>query len=695
MVIPILLLIIFLRVDADPSGPRVRNALPDTIDVEELLGGEIVDPNEDHTYLHEWMETLREQPIDLNTADAETLADVPFLSATDARNIVRHRRDDGPFISVDSLSRVKDIDADTIRRIRPFVTVLDATVERYGAPSRTSGQGVATVTDRSRDPPALRADIMQRWSRRIELADGFRRDSSGYAGGPSVLQTRIRLGFGRLSGALTLNKDAGEPLLWQPELNQFVFDFIAGHVTIEESGWLRRVVIGDFSLRFALGNILRPPGGIGPAASVPSTSGAAVRPFASSSESGHFRGLAVELEPIRQIRLTAFGSRRRYDARVDTTLDPETPRLLRRSTGLHRTETERHGRAAFIEEVAGSGIHIKMGPLHLGGIAYVLQERLDLSLSPRGSAIRRQTMIASASAAASIRTLHLFGEFTLPQIYSFGAELRAGRFGRVRTRLRRAAATSYYPHAERSSGSTGLVEPVTAAATHMQIHPHDRIRLQLQTETTLRPARTSRHPFPSSRGSAAFDLRIALRSWLTATLYGSRRIVEDPALCNPSTHQKDQTRCLAASQRESIRLQLEYVHSPAIESRLRLERVWAATSAADDFDGLLIYQEVRYQAGQSLSIVGRLANFAVDGHAARIYAYERDLLYAFSTPSFAGVGRRCFIYVRFLPSTTLSFEIKWSETKWEHIESIGSGRERIPGNRVRELRIQLRLRAFR
>ena len=63
-------------------------------------------------------------PIDINTADAKTLAAVmPGVGPKTAQAIVDYRTQKGPFKSVDELTNVKGIGSKTLERSRENLTV--------------------------------------------------------------------------------------------------------------------------------------------------------------------------------------------------------------------------------------------------------------------------------------------------------------------------------------------------------------------------------------------------------------------------------------------------------------------------------------------------------------------------------------------------------------------------------------------
>lgn len=65
-------------------------------------------------------------PVDLNTASADELAEVPGIGPTMAQRIVDWREQNGPFERVEDLMKVKGIGEKSIEKLRPYVKVSKA-----------------------------------------------------------------------------------------------------------------------------------------------------------------------------------------------------------------------------------------------------------------------------------------------------------------------------------------------------------------------------------------------------------------------------------------------------------------------------------------------------------------------------------------------------------------------------------------
>lgn len=77
----------------------------------------------------------------------------------------------------------------------------------------------------------------------------------------------------------------------------------------------------------------------------------------------------------------------------------------------------------------------------------------------------------------------------------------------------------------------------------------------------------------------------------------------------------------------------------------------------------------------------RYALFETEDYDSRIYAYEPDVLYAFSVPAHYGSGQRYMLVVKYRFHRELSAWLRLSET------AIKSGWEEIDGNKQTEVKV--------
>ncbi len=59
--------------------------------------------------------------IDINSADKETLASLPGIGPAKAEAILKYRKDNGNFSSIEDLTNVKGIGEKSLARLRPYL----------------------------------------------------------------------------------------------------------------------------------------------------------------------------------------------------------------------------------------------------------------------------------------------------------------------------------------------------------------------------------------------------------------------------------------------------------------------------------------------------------------------------------------------------------------------------------------------
>ncbi|WP_197735540.1 ComEA family DNA-binding protein [Rubrobacter xylanophilus] len=73
--------------------------------------------------LEEARESREPLVVDINTASAEELDELPEVGPATAEAIIEYRTANGPFRTVDELEEVPGIGPATLEKIRPFATV--------------------------------------------------------------------------------------------------------------------------------------------------------------------------------------------------------------------------------------------------------------------------------------------------------------------------------------------------------------------------------------------------------------------------------------------------------------------------------------------------------------------------------------------------------------------------------------------
>jgi comEA protein len=90
--------------------------------------------------------SMSQAQVDINTASAKELESVPGMSSSMAKNIVKYRDQNGPFTSVDDLTKVKGINEKKLNAMRHGLTVGPA---GGAAPMGGSQQGTGGMSPES------------------------------------------------------------------------------------------------------------------------------------------------------------------------------------------------------------------------------------------------------------------------------------------------------------------------------------------------------------------------------------------------------------------------------------------------------------------------------------------------------------------------------------------------------------------
>ena len=96
-----------------------------------------------------------------------------------------------------------------------------------------------------------------------------------------------------------------------------------------------------------------------------------------------------------------------------------------------------------------------------------------------------------------------------------------------------------------------------------------------------------------------------------------------------------------------------------------------------------------------LMLTFRYAMYSSSDYAARLYTYENDVLYASSFPAYYGEGFRTYVLIKYSPSHCLDAWFRFALTGFHDRDVISSGNDMINGNKIPEVKLQLRIKIQR
>lgn len=651
-------------------------------DIENYLQN-LLPSNESHFENTEAYETLinyYQHPLNLNKADKSELGALFILSDRQIQNLIDYRDEYGNFLSVYELQAVPGFDVETVSRLKPFIMVSGA------------GPDTRSFLERLSDPEIHY--LISRYDKTLERKKGFEKNAgSPYLGSPDKYLIRYRLQrYGDYSFGLTFEKDAGEPILWDPSKASYFSDFQSFHISLENRGPFRQILIGDYQLQFGQGLVYSSGFSLGKGAETilsVKRSENSIRAYGSAMEYGFLRGGAIKYQ-IGKWHATPFFARQRIDASLGFDSIDGTNRLSSVSAnGLHRTENEISKKNALEQNLFG--LHIEKH-FRGGNIGLLYSRRIwEYALIPGNH-------------------LHDFHDFRgrINQLAAFHYDFLVGEmsfFGETAVSKSRGFATI-----------NGIIIPLGSktdfSMLHRYFHPSFHTIAGAPFAEGSSPQNESgiylglKHQFSRKWILSAFADSFR-NPWLKANLRSAgngqellfrldHRIRKGSELMfqyrfgdyEYSNSQLSQSYKVQKKRQDELVLQLNQSSGENLLLRSRIQFKNAILESRST--GFIISQDVQYTFGR-INLAGRLAYFSTDDYESRFYILEKDVLYSLSAPAYFGQGARQYFLIKYRPSRAWSFWLKWSRTVRTDVNELGSGNESIQGNRRNDLRLQVKV----
>ena len=106
--------------------------------------------------------------------------------------------------------------------------------------------------------------------------------------------------------------------------------------------------------------------------------------------------------------------------------------------------------------------------------------------------------------------------------------------------------------------------------------------------------------------------------------------------------------------------------------------------------GMALLQDVQFDLG-NIKFTARYAVFDTDDYDNRQYAYENDVLLAYSLPAYHGIGVRRVAMVEYKLNRHVTFWLRYANTRYPHEEKIGTGPDTVAGNTKNDVKFQVRI----
>jgi len=636
---------------------------------------------EDDSYHQQW-ERFRRNPLNMNTADENDLRELKILSGLQIANFLSYRKLFGKFISIYELQAVPSWDIQIIKKILPFITVAEP-IDLTDVFKTRFSKGDHTLSFR--------------YSQVLEKSAGFEKTSTGtkYLGSPPKLFLRYRYVYKNLlQFGVVGDKDAGEQFFKGAQ--KYGFDFYSFHFFARKLGSIQALALGDFTVNMGQGLIQWQSLAFRKSVDILATKRQSpiLRPYNSAGEFSFHRGVGVTLQKGK-LETTGFISYRKLSANfVTDTVSYEEYITSFLNSGYHRTESEIAGRHKLGQLAIGGNIKYKGNNWHAGvnAIYFDFSSPVEKRQEPYNLyAINGKNWSNySIDYSYTHRNLHFFGEAAVDK--NFGKAFLNGLLISVDPRVDISFLHRNIDPQYQSNNGNAFTEntyPTNENGFYagISIRPVLAWRFDAYVDVFKFPWLKYLVDAPSQG-----------KDFLAQITYTPNKQLEVYTRFRSETKQGNQPdnntalNYIVSLPKQNWRTQISYRINQTFAVRSRTELLWYDKNGKNAENGFLTFFDIVYKPPlKNYSGNIRLQYFETDDYNSRIYAYENDVLFYYSIPAFYDQGFRYYLNINYNLNSNISFWLKWSQSLYQNVESIGSGLDEIPGSRKSEIRVMARV----
>lgn len=619
----------------------------------------------------------RKRPLNLNKATQEQLKELIFLNPLQINNLLDHIQTNGKLIDQLELQSIVGFNIETIQLLLLFSSINSNTGLEQLSFSNLLKKG--------------NNDIITRFGRVLENQKGYHNfldeNRSRYLGNPYKLLTRYRFSYeDKILFSLNIDKDAGEKILYKNKP-----DFLSASLYLKNISRFKKIVLGDFSLQFGQGLTLWSGLSYGKGADLFSLAkqDLGLKPYTSFNEFSYLRGFATQIN-FGKLDFTPFVSFKNLDASTDVERE-EIKILSLQQSGLHRTKNELNNKNSVHQFVTGGNLEYKHNRLSIGLNAYhsIYSAYFKSSETPyqyfnfRGKELSNFGLNYNYS----IRNIYVFGE--IAKSLNYGSAYLNGLMASLSPTLslvlsHRNYQKNYHSFFNQAISESSQSNNENGFYSGFHYKSGRKYDFSFYTDIFKFPWLKYRIDAPSM----GYDIF----SQFSYSLNKTTKFIFRYRLKEKQQNNSENTsfNILEDVVKQNYRLELQYKVHQNFTFKNRAEMVQFKKSGQQSF-GFLAYQDINYHPfNSSFSGSIRYTLFETEDFDTRIYSYENDVLYGYSIPGLQNRGIRFYANGRYTLKKGLDVWLKYSQTKYNNLEEIGSGLELIEGNKKSEIRIQLR-----
>jgi len=635
------------------------------------------------------LDYFKRHPLNLNSADESKINRLQILTVLQVKNFISYRNLLGPLLSIREMQAVPGWDIETIRQLLPYVVV------------GNDESLYSTMKERWKGGDA---DVLVRVSEVIEKSKGYERPvepgASYYEGSPQNIFIRYTYNYKQLLAfGFTGEKDAGEPFFRGAQ--RYGFDFYSFHFFLRQVGLIRALAIGDFAVNMGQGLIQWQAFAFTKTTQVISIKREAefLRPYQSAGEFNFHRGLGITLQKNNWETSLFFSAQKISTNLVTDTTTADDLFSSFQNSGYHRTPAEIADRDNSLQFSSGGNIHYSNNRVLFGfnWIQFHFSRPFQKRDEPYNLYSLKGTKLGDYSFEYNYTAgnMHVFAEYAADQWRHFA--IIQGMLVSLGENINLSFLYRNISPAFQSLYANAFTEnnvPVNERGFYagMSLKPAKGLQVDVFYDMYTFPWLQYLVDGPSSGRDYFVQASYQPNKyWHLTTLYKDEMKTADGGPANSITHE------LTMPVKRRWRIETDYTISRTMNFVSRMEFLWIDVSGERQQNGFMGMAGFAFKKSW---ISGNIAAmiFDTDDYDTRIYSYETDLLYSYSSPAYYGRGIHYNInlhhdFNHLVPSKNghfrLSAWLKWEQTFYPGALTVGTGLDEISGNHKSELKAEI------
>jgi len=670
--------VIFAQIDA--KGKEVIENV-----IEEIASG--TDAELDYSVLFDDLYFYLTNPLNVNTATKEELEKLYILNDFQMNSLLTYIQENGQLLSIYELQLVYGFAIEDIQKVRPFVTVKkESDANKFNLKK--------SLKFGSHEIFAMTQQIMEQQVGYSEIDDSslLAKPDSRYLGSKQKIYTKYRYSYKNfLSFGITAEKDQGEEFFKGTQKNGF--DFYSAHLLISDWGKVKKLCVGDYQASFGQGLTFAPGFGTSKSSYVLDIKkkSTGLKKYSSANENAFMRGAAATLR-FNNFDFTPFISHKKVDANVqenDTTDFDDFKITSLDLSGYHRTNGEMLDKDYMKELIFGGNLSYNQKKYKLGltYANYSWNKEIIGSDNPDSyfDLKENQNSNFGFDYQFAFQKINLFGESAISQ--NGGLAHIIGAIVPMAPQVSFSALYRNYAKNYQGSYSVAFAEGSGVANEEglylgVEIYPIKKWKITAYYDSYTFPWLKSGIDAPSFGRDYLVQLDYSLSRNVSMYL----RFKNEKSLRNSSIDS------LYNAMTFTNLTRLRYNVSAQISKQLSItSRVEYGYSEKEGnvSDGYLIFQDINYKHPKlPLNLSFRYAIFDTK---LSIYAYENDVLYAFSIPAYTSTGTKYYLTLKYEITDRIDMWFRYARISYANRDVVGSSLDEIQGNHKSEIKLQVRI----